>query len=220
MAMWPNDRLWDEMFDAYKKSVINNKYIFEDATATASSFPVIPSYGDRPFLQLGMHFRCGQNANYTDMSQCLAENSHPPLKRRGTNLDVMNVALNILKQYEKGFSRMPLVLISMDDSGASSQVAERLKLRYNISVPSKGCQIDFNTTIECFDVTLVSFMMLAMSDTYATQRSDGLHDNYPPSGFSRLAAIYGFATTHRVKVHGQTNNNPIDWRVQQLNWFC
>ena len=95
----------------------------------------------------------------------------------------------------------------------------------NILVPDKGCQIDFNASYACLEVTAVGWFMLSLSDALVVQR-EGPGLNYPPSGFSRSAAMYGLTlhpeahAFHVFGLPGDTSLSTIDSRKQQKNWFC
>ena len=116
------------------------------------------------------------------------------------------------------------MLFSADGTAVANQTADYLRTHgaFNIRIPDKRCQIDFNSSYSCLQATSLGWFVLALSDKSVVQHvAAGL--NYPPSGVSRSAAIYGFtlprlvAAFHAYGQPGDISISRIDSRIQQIN---
>jgi len=237
LAMWPTRHLWTLTQQLYSENTKKLPAAAQGTTNTANSHSLLKARapGEKQVdsnsaevMQIGVHVRCGQNSDYKDQPQCLSgPNISKETKSRGGPLEMAKLTAAVLEQTRQLVTHHPLVLLSADDTAVANQMADYLRAQgiHNIWIPDKGCQIDFDSSYACLQVTVLGWFALSLSDRLVVQRvAAGL--NYPPSGFSRSAASYGFtlprprAAFHVYGQPGNTSVSSIDSRVQQMNWFC
>jgi len=232
LAMWPTKHLWSLTQKLYsdntKKLMAMAQLVANANTSSLAHSALKADSNSAEVMQIGVHVRCGQNSDYKDQPQCLSgPNISKETKSRGEPLEIAKLAATVLEQSRKSATHSPLVLLSADDTAVANQMADYLRTKgiHNIWIPDKGCQIDFDSSYACLQVTSLGWFALSLSDRLVVQRvAAGL--NYPPSGFSRSAAMYGFSLPaphgcfHVYGQPGKTSVSSIDSRVQQMNWFC
>lgn len=229
LAMWPTRHMWTITQEHYLENT--QKLLATQARINPMIHSLIKPHiagNSSEVMQIGVHVRCGQNSNYKDEPKCLSgPNVSKETKSRGEPLEMAKLTARVLEQSRISTTHNPLVLLSADDTAVANQMADYLRTQgiFNIWIPDKGCQIDFDSSYSCLQATSLGWFVLALSDRLVVQRvAAGL--NYPPSGFSRSAAMYGFslprpaAAFHVYGQPGNTSISSIDSRTQQMNWFC
>ena len=190
LAMWPTPLLWLLVEEKYKLRSYNFK---------------------KTLFQIGIHYRCGNEPGISyeiDRKLCYYDIKKPRnqqslhIQKSGGPNEVAICALKILSSFDPHFLRnsrdkilnyeknetnhnmfQPLVFVTADDNFAIEQITENLLVNNvsNVWIGDKGCQIDFNVTGVCLEITSVWFVILSLSSIIVTQQ-----DNFfPPSGFSR-----------------------------------
>jgi hypothetical protein len=235
LALWPTDRLWQEVDRAY------------DRMAQRSEL----GKGGEPMVQIGMHFRCGDrsyssegNDGYSSPSLCLYDAALQGLSKEqlvqrgvfnvyklgGDPRQVGRCAGQVAASYRgKG---AVLLFAASDHAGAALQMSAFARnasssfgssfssgLTAGALVSPPGCHVDLQSSAACTLTTTVYWLILALSDVIVAQAETS--SDAVTSAFSRFALIYGLKRD--AYRDARTCHAPAIWEMAQRqagNWFC
>ena len=203
LVLWPTDKLWDrvdQIMEPIFSKYVNYSIIKE--TSKTSNITL-----KKNLFQIGIHFRCGDieyKSPYSVGKSCIITNPNMRYSNiseflvDGTPIDGGECGKKLIEERHINLSTgddesvYPIVYIASDSPSAAIQINETLNFSNTLITP-KGCHIELDKSGQCSFETIAYWFALSLSDTLILQgRTIQAGDNYTsPSGFSRLASMYG-----------------------------